>query len=140
MATRVTADPAPDAARRDTERYRFTHGTGLFALWFGVMAGPLAVLTNEQVGYMLVPWACNSDHRWAMHLVPIAMLAVTAIAALLAMRDWRRTGRDWPDEAPGAIARARFMAVSGVALCALSALMIVGMGAANLFRSPGHVT
>jgi hypothetical protein len=118
MATRGENSPAGELATPRAVR----------ALWFGVLAGPLAFLVIQLVGYAMVHWACASDTRFAILLVFLAALLVTLAGGITAWRMWHRTGAEWDDTAGGVSGRSRFMAIGGIALSAISALAIVGLG------------
>ncbi|MFN2564910.1 MAG: hypothetical protein ABR499_07875 [Gemmatimonadaceae bacterium] len=101
--------------------------------WFGLLAGPLAMLGNLQAQYALVPWACYNGVRFAVHIPPVVFLAVVGAAAILARREWRAGGAGEPDAASGVLARARFLGALGVATSAFFGLVIVAMWLADAF-------
>lgn len=103
----------------------FKEGAGPAALWAGVLAGPLATLTQLEVNYALVLWACAAGREWALHVVALLALAASVAGGMLSWRNWRRAGASWEDEGAGAIPRSRFMAVVGVMISALSVLVVV---------------
>src|SRR3954464_6442579 len=105
------------------ERERFTRWPGLFGLTLGVVAGPIAVLVNEELIYVTNMWACGTGKHLAMHVVPLICVLVALGAGALAWGDWVRTGRGIEDEAATIDARSRFLALTGMAVSALSALL-----------------
>ena len=115
MAT--SADP--------NERARLTRWPGLLSLTLGVVAGPIAVLVNEELIYVTNMWACGTGKQLAMHVVPLICLGVTLGVGLLSWRDWDRVGRGVEDEAATVDSRSRFLALGGMAISALSALIIL---------------
>jgi len=117
MATRTVVEP--------NERARLTRWPGLLSLTLGIVAGPIAVLANEELIYVTNMWACGTGKQLAMHVVPIICLLVTLGAGLLAWRDWDRVGRGIEDEAATIDSRSRFLALGGMAISALSALLIL---------------
>jgi len=117
MATRTVIEP--------NERARLTRWPGLLGLTLGIVTGPIAVLVNEELIYVTNMWACGTGKQLAMHVVPIICLVVTLGAGLLAWRDWDRVGRGVEDEAATVDARSRFLALGGMAISALSALIIL---------------
>lgn len=125
---RVTHSSATGPVERELSSKRSTA-----AQWFGVLAGPLAMLGNQQAQYALVPWACYNGAHFAVHIPPVVFLAVVGAAALLARREWRAAGGGQPDAASGVLARARFLGALGVATSALFALIIVSMWVADAF-------
>ena len=117
MATRPVVQP--------NERARLTRWPGLLTLTLGFVAGPIAVLVNEELIYVTNMWACGTGKQLAMHVVPLVCLAVTLGVGLLSWRDWDRVGRGVEDEAATVDARSRFLALGGMGISALSALLIL---------------
>jgi hypothetical protein len=115
MATRTVPD----------ERSYFSRWPGLLSLSLGVLLGPIAVLVNEELIYVTNMWACGMGKQPAMHIVPIICLIVTIGAGLLARRDWIRVGRGIEEEAATVDSRTRFLALGGMAISSLSALIIL---------------
>jgi hypothetical protein len=114
----------------------FSGGGGLLALWAGLLAGPAAFLSNLQVNYMLVPWVCATGHRFALHIVALCALLVTAAGGFAAWRAWLRTGKRWSDAGGGAVPRSRFMAIMGMLISAMFFLVILAMGIPNFVMNP----
>jgi hypothetical protein len=106
------------------------------ALWFGVLAPPVAMLTNLEASYALVDAACATRAHLPMHLVALTMLVVAAVAGVLAWREWRALGGGWPGDADGARTRARFMAALGVLSSAYFGTLIVWQWVPNLVLHP----
>ena len=117
MATRTVVEP--------NERARLKRWPGLLSLTLGVVVGPIAVLVNEELIYVTNMWACGTGKQMAMHVVPIVCLTVALGAGLLAWRDWDRVGRGVENEAATVDSRSRFLALGGMAISALSALIIL---------------
>ena len=117
MATR-TAPP--------NERARLTRWPGLLTLTLGVVLGPIAALVNEELIYVSNMWACGTGGQLVMHVVPLVCLLVTVGAGFLAWSDWVRVGRGVEDEAATVDSRSRFLALAGMGISALSALIILG--------------
>jgi hypothetical protein len=114
----------------------FKEGAGPLALWAGVLAGPIATLTQLQANYTLVLWACGSGREWPLHLVSLLALAVTAAGGLLSWRNWRRAGASFEDGGAGVAARSRFMAAVGIMISALTALVVVAQWIAVFVYGP----
>lgn len=107
------------------ERARLTRWPGLLSLTLGIVVGPIAVLVNEELIYVTNMWACGTGKQLAMHVVPIICLVVTIGAGVLSFRDWDRLGRGVEDEAATVDSRSRFLALGGMAISSLSALLIL---------------
>src|SRR4051794_1626050 len=96
----MTVDPRTDLP--DAKELR--------ALWTGLLLAPAAFLLNLEVAYAVVPTACASGTRLAVHVVHAVCLLLAALGALTALRMWRLGGETWPGDAGGRISRSRFMA------------------------------
>src|SRR4051812_36081092 len=87
---------------------------------------PLLFLALVTVAYAMVPWACEEQHRFPLHLACAAALAIAVACAALAWRNWRDVGLESPDDQPERTVRLRFIAALSLML---SALMSVGIAA-----------
>jgi cytochrome c biogenesis factor len=97
------------------------------ALWFGVLAGPLAWAALLQTNYVLSYVACEHRQTWMLHLAAALAIVVIAMGGLTAWRAMQRSDahhRESADTAETAAKRTRFMAVGGVILCAWFALVV----------------
>lgn len=111
-------------------------GRRIAALWFAVLAGPLAWMLGLNAGYGFVRVACAKNTNLSIHLVSLATLLLALSGGWVAWREWTRTGRRWPGEEDGPLARAEFMAAIGVLASALFSLAIVLQWVAALFFNP----
>jgi hypothetical protein len=111
-------------------------GRGIAVLWFAVLAGPLAWMLGLNAEYSLVRVACAKDTNLSLHLVSLATLLLALAGGWVAWREWKRTGRRWPGEAGGPLARSEFMAAIGLLTSALFSLAIVTQWVASLFFNP----
>jgi hypothetical protein len=125
---RISHSPELDAIERELSSKRSTA-----AQWFGILAGPLAMLGSQSAQYALVPWSCYSGARFVLHIPPLVFLGITALAAALARREWRTGGGGEPVAASGVLARARFLGALGVATSILFGLIIAAMWVADAF-------
>jgi hypothetical protein len=116
MATRTTSP---------NETARFVRWPGLLSLTLGVVLGPIAMLVNEEMIYLTNMWACGTRSQLAMHVVPLICLIVAAGAGFRAYADWNRVGRGVEEKAATVDSRTRFLALGGMAISALSALLIL---------------
>jgi len=121
----VRKEPPPTGAR----------GGG--AQWFGLLAPPLAMLTNVSLGFALVPWSCAAESRVVLH-VEIAVLVLISVAAgFVAHREWKRYGGGGEaDDSGGPAARTRFLGVMGMGSSALFTLILLWQWLANVFLTP----
>jgi hypothetical protein len=118
-------------------RTELKSNAGVFALWVGVLLAPAAWAAQQQALYTMVPWACQTGHASALHAVSAAAVIVAAIGALVAWRNWARSGRaQSDDDRGGALSRSRFLAVLGLTASAFFALVIVAQGIAAFVLHP----
>ena len=120
----MSSDVRPRTALPE-DRARLTRWPGLLTLSLGIVTGPIAMLVNEELIYLTNMWACGTGKQPAMHIVPLICLLVTLGAGFLAWADWVRVGRGVEDEAATIDSRSRFIALGGMAISALSALLIL---------------
>ena len=107
------------------ELARFTRWHGLLRLTLGVIVGPIAALANEELIYVTDMWACGARTQAAMHVVPFLCLLAALGAGFLAWSDWVSVGRGLEESGATVDARSRFLALTGMAASAFSALIIL---------------
>lgn len=96
----------------------------VFALWYGLLAGPIAFMTQMQLQFMLVPWTCSIGSQWWLHLVTIIALLFPLSAGIIAWRMWLAAGMGTEDEQGGQVGRTRAMSLAGVLL---SGMFVIAM-------------
>ena len=94
-------------------------------LWTGILAGPIAWAFDLTASYALVKWVCHTSRYGALQLITLASLAIVLGAGAVSWAALRRTADDVPTDGGRPRQRARFMAVLGLASCALFALQII---------------
>ena len=119
----------------ETEKY-FSHTEGLLALWFGVLAGPIAWLVQMETNYILAQLVCSRASEVALHLISLSALLLAAAGGFTAWRLWQRSGREWPGESGGILPRSRFMAVLGLLMSSQFFLVILAQEIPSLFFKP----
>ncbi len=102
------------------------------ALWTGLLAGPVIWLLSFEANFALAPWACEFQAKLALYVVSIIALILAASSYLLAWRQWKELGKEWPGEAGGTLARSRVMAGGGVLTSALFFLVILAQSIPEL--------
>jgi hypothetical protein len=98
--------------------------------WLALFAGPVAWFCAHVASWMLGPPAHEKHSLGAIYTIDAIALVIAIVAAASALLRWRALrgtdrGRD------------RFLAVSGVALSALSILLIVGIALPDFLLIPG---
>jgi hypothetical protein len=103
-----------------------------FALWTGILAGPIIWLLSFEANFALVPWACEFQAKLALYVVRLIAIVLAASSFALAWRLWKELGKEWPGQAGGALARSRVMAGSGVLMSAMFFVVIVAQSVPEL--------
>jgi hypothetical protein len=108
---------------------------GLALLWFAFLAGPAALFANLFAGYALVKWACASGHTLVLTAIDIAMLGLALAGAWVGW--WcRERLRDATEHGGRIIDRSYFLAIVGVGLGLVNALLILMQAYPHLILSP----
>lgn len=94
-------------------------------LWTGILAGPMAWACDLTASYASVKWVCHTSGSGVLLSITIGSLIVVLVGAAIAWTALMRTAGDAPTDGGHARQRARFMAVLGLASCALFALQIL---------------
>ena len=96
-----------------------------FALWTGILAGPIIWLISFEAKFALAPWACVAQGKLGLYSVSILALILAAASGLLAWHEWKVVGQTAPGDSDGTLPRTRIMAIGGVLLSALFFLVIL---------------
>jgi len=94
-------------------------------LWAGILAGPIAWAFDLEASYAVVKWACHTQNQQVLPLITMASLAVVLAGAIFSWKALIRTSNETSTDGDRPRQRARFMAVLGLASCALFALQII---------------
>ena len=111
---------------------------GLFALWAGLLAGPVVWLLQFQTNYTLVPLLCRGGAKnVALHAVFVVALLLVASAGLLAWRNFRAAvgGTEGTGES-GVLQRTRFMSLLGLCVAGIFFLVILSQWIASWVFGP----
>jgi hypothetical protein len=109
---------------------------GLVMLVAGVLLGPLAWFLDLQVCYAMVKWACEHHRRPLILAVPIGSLALVAIATWMSWSSWTKLRRTADEQGAHMEDRSYFLAVAGLGLNAIFALLILLSFVPRYFLSP----
>lgn len=113
---------------------QITKPSGLAALWFGLVGGPVIMFVHNTIAFTMIPWACGAGKQAALWFNTLLGLIACGAAIFASYRKWLEAGADWEHtEDAGPIPRARFMAIIGMAVSGLSWLVILAAGIASLF-------
>jgi len=110
-------------------------GRGLLLLWLGMAAGPAAWALNELAGYALIKPVCGAGTVGTLVILAAIALAITVAGAAVAwsqalkLKNADLKGNRTED-------RSLMLAVSGLALNMLLALLIMTSASAPAFLGP----
>lgn len=114
-----------------------TGARGGGAQWFGLLAPPLAMLTNVSLGFALVPWSCAAKSRVLLHSEIAVLVLISIAGGIVAHREWKRFGGGGDvDDAGGPGPRTRFLGVLGIWSSALFTLILLAQWLANAYLTP----
>ncbi len=109
---------------------------GLMLLIGGLLLAPFAWLLDMQVSYATVKWACEHDRRAALLLMPAGSLAIIAAGTAMSWSCWTKLRGTASETGARMIDRSYLLAVAGLALNALFALLILTSFAPRYLLSP----
>jgi hypothetical protein len=115
---------------------RYWDDIGLVKLLAGVFVGPAAWALNLEINYSLVKWACASDTPQLLPLLSAAALTMVAGGFALSWQCWTRLRGGADPDGARVVDRSYFLAVTGIGLNALFALVILTTGALHFIVSP----
>jgi hypothetical protein len=101
-----------------------------------ILAGPLVWLACLTLGYALVPWACVTGRSFVIHLVMLAGFVVAAATAFLGWRAWHIGGAGSATEEAAPTGRHRFLALVGIGMGAVSALVLLANEIVTVILGP----
>jgi hypothetical protein len=94
-------------------------------LWAGILAGPGAFALNLTVTYALVHWTCATDRQALLHLISLFAFIIVLVGSWISWVALQHAPAALETEGGTPLARARFMALLGLASSALFALAII---------------
>jgi hypothetical protein len=109
---------------------------GLTRLLAGVLLPPLAWALDLQVSYALVKWSCATGWHAGLWIVPALSLSLVAAAAWHSWGCWTALRQQAAPAGAAHEDRSYFLAVTGLALAALFALLIVTSALPRALLSP----
>ena len=60
-----------------------------FALWAGILTGPVVWLLSLEAKFAIAPWVCAWHWKPAIYVVSLAAFAIVAFAGWVAWSQWR---------------------------------------------------
>ena len=111
-------------------------GTRIGALWAANLLGPVAALAGLEIAYIFADRACVTGEMLPVHLTWLASLLAAALGGWLGWREWRRWGGRHAGEDAGLGGRSRFLALLGMLLSGVAALVIAAQWSAAFVFHP----
>jgi hypothetical protein len=93
----------------------FRSGPGALALWWGILAGPVAFALDEVLSYAIVQHSCSTGYEWLLHLYTAIALLLSLSGVVAAQWCYRRLPHIASSEAGSVESRGRWMAIYGTA-------------------------
>ena len=121
---------------RAHEAQAYWEHVGLAKLIGGFLLAPFAWLLDLEVSYATVKWACAADQRSVLLLVPLGSLSIIAFATWLSWSCWTMLRDDASPEGARMQDRSYFLAVAGLTMNAVFALLIITSFAPRYLLSP----
>ena len=109
---------------------------GLMLLIGGFLLAPLAWLLDLQISYAVLKWACANDRRDLVLLIPLGSLALIGVGSWMSWSCWTKLRGTANQDGGQMEDRSYFLAIAGLAMNAVFALLIVTSYAPRYFLSP----
>jgi hypothetical protein len=109
---------------------------GLMLLWASVLLAPSALILDLGIGYPLVKWTCANGASGVLVLISAASLLTTAAGVWLGSSLLQRLRGIATDDGGRQVDRSYFLAVLGIGLNILSALVILAAAIPQLIVNP----
>lgn len=88
-------------------------------LGLAVATGPIVWLLTFGADFALSGWTCGAQSRLPQYILSVVSIVLTGAAMWAAWVEWRAAGKGFPGESGGPAARARSVAIVGIALNAM---------------------
>ncbi len=109
---------------------------GLLLLIGGLLLAPFAWLFEMQVSYAMVKWACEHDRRGLIMAMPVGSLTLVGLAAWMSWSCWTKLRGAAREEGGRMEDRSYFLALAGLAMSAIFALLILVSVTPRIVLSP----
>jgi hypothetical protein len=103
--------------------------------WFGILAGPLAWLTQFLTNYALVRRECMGHTKLALHIVSAVFLAIVVLSGIVSAMYFLKT-RQFSAASEQLAARRHFMAALGIFSALLFSVAIIAQAIPSFILDP----
>jgi hypothetical protein len=90
-----------------------------------ILLAPFAWLLDMQISYAMVKWACEHDRRELLLLMPLGSLMLVGVAAAMSWSTLKRVKANAVEDGGHTEDRSYFLAIAGIGMSALFALLIL---------------
>lgn len=118
------------------EARSYWEDAGLMMLIGGLLIGPFAWFLDLQISYAAVKWACEHDLREVILALPLGSLALVGAAAWMSWSSYTKLRPIASEEGAHVEDRSYFLALVGLSLNAVFALLILASIAPRYLLSP----
>lgn len=118
------------------EALSYWEDVGLMMLIGGVLLPPFAWLMDLEISYAIVKWTCEHDRRFLVMLIPLGSLSITAAAAWMSWSSWVKLRAVASAEGGHIEDRSYFLAIAGLFMSAVFAILIIASMAPRFLLSP----
>lgn len=114
----------------------FRSGRAAMALWWSVLAGPVACALDEGLSYAVVQHVCSTGHYALLHFYTIAAALMALSGFVAAQWSLRETPPAASEKGGSVFDRSRWMAIYGSAISIGFILVIVALSVPRWTMSP----
>jgi hypothetical protein len=114
----------------------FREGPGALALWWGVLAGPIAFALDETLSYATVQHSCSTGAHGIEHFYTAMGILISLSGVAAAQWCYRRIPNSVSLEHGSTESRSRWMAIYGTAGSLVFILVIIALSIPKWAMSP----
>ena len=109
---------------------------GLVMLLGGFFLAPTAWFLDLQISYAAIKWVCEHNSRWVLLLLPVVSLAFIGAGTWMSWSAFTQLRDSTDEEGARMEDRSYFLAVSGLVMNGIFALLILASLVPRYFLSP----
>jgi hypothetical protein len=120
----------------DARAVDFRSGPGALALWWGVLAGPIAFALDEVLSYAIVQHSCSTGCHWLLHFYTGLAIVLSLSGFFAAQWCYQRLPNTVDTEDGSTDSRSRWMAIYGTAASLAFIVVIIALSIPKWAMSP----
>jgi hypothetical protein len=114
----------------------FRSGAGSLALWWGILAGPIAFALDEVISYATVQHSCSTGFSYWLHVYTALAIALSLSGLASAQWCYRHLPSSADTKGGSVDARSRWMSIYGTASSIAFLVVIIAMSIPKIIMSP----